>query len=301
MKAHRTSSTVVGLTALAVILGGCGSTSEDPEVIPAENSSEQTGGPAGDATDEAGTTQGSGGDSTVTEGEAAGATDTQDDGQDGDDGQAGDDGSDEGSGEGSGDGAPADIPTVPVDYADALVVAWGAGDHATMEQLGTAEVVHILGDGGGPNWEQVDSDGAAGSTSVTYRNTESGDTLALRVDNAAASEGAEQAVVQAKYTVAGDEEDLPTEPAAYADALVVAWGASEQGLVSRMATPEVVHILGDGGGPNWEQTGAEGAAGSTYVTYENSESGDVLTLRVDNATASEGADQAVVEATYETP
>ena len=68
-----------------------------------------------------------------------------------------------------------------------------------------------------------------------------------------------------------------------------------------MATPEVVHILGDGGGPHWQQTNAEGAAGSTIVTYENSQSGDVLTLRVDNATASKGADQAVVEARYETP
>ena len=82
---------------------------------------------------------------------------------------------------------------------------------------------------------------------------------------------------------------------------MVAWGSGDQETMARLGTDEVVHILGDGGGPNWAQTGAEGAAGSTIVTYEDSESGDVLTLRVDNAAVSEGAEQAVVEARYETP
>lgn len=269
MQARRTSRLIVSTTALAVILAGCGEASEEPEVTPAEGSTEQA------------------------EGESTAATDLPGDGDEG--------GSEGGAGQDPGGGAPADIPTVPADYADALVVAWGAGDQATMETLGTAEVVHILGDGGGPNWEQVSSEEYAASTSVTYANSQNGDTLALSVDNAVASEGAEQAVIQAKYTTAGDEENLPTEPVAYADALVVAWGAGEQELVSRLATPEVLHILGDGGGPHWDQTGSEGAAGSTHVTYENTESGDVLTLRVDNAAASEGGDQAVVEASYDTP
>lgn len=280
----RTSSTIIAATTLAALLAACGSDGDEPEVL-APGTSSESGAPddGGQETSEApedGTAE------TTEEPPAEETTEEPPADETGDDETGGDAG---------------DLPTEPVAYADALVVAWGAGDHATMEQLGTAEVVHILGDGGGPNWQQVDSMEYAGSTEVTYENTESGDHLMLRVDHGILTEGGEQAVIQAQYTVAGDEVDLPTEPAAYADALVVAWGAGEQAVVERMATPEVVHILGDGGGPDWQQTGAEGAAGSTIVTYENTDSGDVLSLRVDNAAASEGADQAVVEARYETP
>ncbi|WP_256837880.1 hypothetical protein [Ornithinimicrobium faecis] len=279
MKSRRTSSTIVAATTLAVILAGCGGDEEEPEVLPHESASEQSDPPDDAAQDTADEPAEDSAGATGPAEDSAGATDP-----------AEDDGS-----------AAAGLPTVPVDYADALVVAWGSGDQNTMAQLGTDEVVHVLGDGGGPNWQQVSSEGAAGSTAVTYQDSETGDTLSLRVDNAAASEGAEQAVVQAKFTTAGDEPALPTEPAAYADALVLAWGSGDQDTMAQLGTDEVVHILGDGGGPNWAQTGAEGAAGSTIVTYENSESGDVLTLRVDNAAASEGAEQAVVEARYETP
>lgn len=276
----RTSSTIITATTLAVLLTACGGDGDEPEVLAPGTSSESS------APDDGGQeTSDAPADGTGETTEEPPADETSDD---------------ETSDDETGDDA-GDLPTEPAAYADALVVAWGAGDHATMEQLGTAEVVHILGDGGGPDWQQVDSVEYAGSTEVTYENTDSGDHLMLRVDHGILTEGGEQAVIQAQYTVAGDEVDLPTEPAAYADALVVAWGGGEQAVVERMATPEVVHILGDGGGPNWQQTGSEGAAGSTIVTYEDTESGDVLSLRVDNAAASEGADQAVVEARYETP
>ena len=121
---------------------------------------------------------------------------------------------------------------------DALVQAWGSGDRARMEALGTAEVLHILGDQGGPHWDQTSVEGATGSTIVTYTNTDSGDTLELRVENEAASQGAEQSVVEARYTVAADNEDaVPTVPTDYADSLVVAWGTDDQATMERLATP----------------------------------------------------------------
>lgn len=282
----RRTSTMITAVTLAALLSGCGGDADEPEVQAPETSSEQT------APDE-------GAEETTSEETDNGAATSTEAPADGENASADEPADDTDHTDDTGD--TADLPTVPVEYADALVVAWGAGDHATMEQLGTSEVVHILGDGGGPNWQRTDSVEYAGSTEVTYENSQSGDHLMLRVDHGILTEGGEQAVIQAQYTVAGDEVDLPTAPVEYADALVVAWGAGEQALIGRMATPEVVHILGDGGGPSWQQTGSEGAAGSTYVTYENSESGDTLTLRVDNATASEGGDQAVVEARYETP
>lgn len=93
MQARRTSRLIVSTTALAVILAGCGEASEEPEVTPAEGSTEQA------------------------EGESTAATDLPGDGDEG--------GSEGGAGQDPGGGAPADIPTVPADYADALVVAWG--------------------------------------------------------------------------------------------------------------------------------------------------------------------------------
>lgn len=113
-------------------------------------------------------------------------------------------GGDDGNGETTGPGGspeeepPQEIPTAPVDYADAFVVAWGVGDSARMEQLASAEVVGALDEVGGPNWDQTGHDAGAGSSFVTYQNTEDGRTLELRVANEAASQGEAQAVVEAK-------------------------------------------------------------------------------------------------------
>src|SRR5699024_11329753 len=80
---------------------------------------------------------------------------TQAPGQGGSAGSSGDGSSGDGSAEGGSttepvaggqDGPGAEnLPTVPVEYADALVIAWGAGDQDAMAQLAPTGVVDVLG------------------------------------------------------------------------------------------------------------------------------------------------------------
>lgn len=95
------------------------------------------------------------------------------------------------------------FPTNAVDYADALVIAWGEGDEPAMQDLAQPEVLEVLeeyGIPGGSHWEQTDSDSGAGSTFVTYENSEDATIVELRVRNEDASSGEPNAVVEAKFT-----------------------------------------------------------------------------------------------------
>lgn len=97
----------------------------------------------------------------------------------------------------------ADRPTNAVDYTDALVIAWGAGDESTMQDLAQPEVIQTLqeyGVPGGDNWKRTTSNSGAGSTFVTYENTYDGTTIEVRVTNAEASRGAPNAVAEAQFT-----------------------------------------------------------------------------------------------------
>lgn len=93
------------------------------------------------------------------------------------------------------------FPTAPVDYADALIVAWGEGDKPVMQELAEPEVVQTLEEivmPGGPHWQQTGSDSGAGSTFVTYSNTDDGTVVELRVRNEDASTGQPNAVAEVK-------------------------------------------------------------------------------------------------------
>lgn len=93
------------------------------------------------------------------------------------------------------------IPSNALDYADALVVAWGIGDRERMAQLaepGALDVLDHYGPVGGPHWDQAGHDAGAGSVFVSYENSTDGTTLELRVRNEAASKAQEHAVVEAK-------------------------------------------------------------------------------------------------------
>ena len=96
-----------------------------------------------------------------------------------------------------------DFPTNALDYADALVVAWGEGDESAMNDFAGSQAVDALEDyglPGGSGWEQTESDSGAGSTFVTYENADDGTKVELRVENEAASSGQAQAVNEAKFT-----------------------------------------------------------------------------------------------------
>lgn len=101
---------------------------------------------------------------------------------------------------GDGEADTITLPTNALDYADALVVAWGNGNTDQMDVLATSEVIDALGDEGGPHWDRTASDAGAGSVFVTYTNTEDGRVLELRVQNETASLGQEHAVVEARFS-----------------------------------------------------------------------------------------------------
>ena len=77
----------------------------------------------------------------------------------------------------------------------------------------------------------------------------------------------------------------PIEAGKYADELVIAWGQDNTDRVEAFATDEVAEKLaehGDENGSHWRNSGAEGAAGTTYITYRNTETGEKMTLGVSN-------------------
>ncbi|WP_166827879.1 hypothetical protein [Brevibacterium limosum] len=77
----------------------------------------------------------------------------------------------------------------------------------------------------------------------------------------------------------------PIEAGKYADELVIAWGQDNTDRVEAFATDEVAEKLADHGdenGSHWRNSGAEGAAGTTYITYRNTETGEKMTLGVSN-------------------
>lgn len=95
---------------------------------------------------------------------------------------------------------------------------------------------------------------------------------------------------------------LPEGGAPYADGLVIAWGSGNRAEALRYATPEVVSTLFSAhspGGPHWDQTGVEGAAGTIYVTYQDTETGQKVVLGVLNEAASKSTEHSVTRATFE--
>src|SRR5699024_8766073 len=96
-----------------------------------------------------------------------------------------------------------DFPTNALDYADALVVAWGEGDESAMNDFAGQQTVDALKDygmPGGARCKHTQSDSGAGSTFVTYDYADDGAKVELRIGNEAASNGQSQAVKEANFT-----------------------------------------------------------------------------------------------------
>jgi hypothetical protein len=79
-----------------------------------------------------------------------------------------------------------------VQWSDNLVRAWGRGDTTWMTYYATPAVVKDLtgiAAKGGSHWQRTATEGAAGTTYVTYRNTASKHTLTIGVSNVRLSTG----------------------------------------------------------------------------------------------------------------
>lgn len=74
---------------------------------------------------------------------------------------------------------------------------------------------------------------------------------------------------------------FPTEPTTYADELVRAWGNGNTDRVEAFASSGVVDELdahSDDNVTHWDRTRVEGAAGTTYVDYVNTVTGETMSL-----------------------
>lgn len=81
----------------------------------------------------------------------------------------------------------------------------------------------------------------------------------------------------------------PTVPVTYADELVRAWGQGATDRVEAFASPKVAEALakhGDDNGTHWDRVGSDGAAGTIYVDYENTVTGETMSLGVANEAVS---------------
>lgn len=91
--------------------------------------------------------------------------------------------------------------------------------------------------------------------------------------NASAQSAASDVDTQSVY--------YPTDPVKYADELVRAWGQGDTDRVEAFASSTVAEELeahGDDEVTHWDRVGGEGAAGSTYVDYENTVTGEKMSL-----------------------
>lgn len=88
----------------------------------------------------------------------------------------------------------------------------------------------------------------------------------------------------------------PTDAAKYADELVIAWGQGNFSRVEAFASDHAVAELSAHGNANathWNRTGGQGAAGTIYLDYENTVTGEKLSVGVASEAASNGEANAV--------
>ncbi|SMX93768.1 hypothetical protein BSP239C_02490 [Brevibacterium sp. 239c] len=122
----------------------------------------------------------------------------------------------------------------------------------------------------------------AGIASLAGVGLASGPALAAPAPAAATSADAEPQSVH-----------YPTDTNIYADELVRAWGADNTERVEGFATASVASDLaahGNENGSHWVQTGEEGAAGTIYVDYKNTVTGETMSVGVANEQVSNGGE-----------
>ncbi|WP_350278760.1 hypothetical protein [Kribbella sp. HUAS MG21] len=176
-------------------------------------------------------------------------------------------------------------------YADRLVRAWGRGDTAATNcYASTAASRTLFGQAarGGIHWRRVSAEGAAGTIYVTYHDDARGGDLTIGVQNVGlrSADG-----WHAAYTARFRNEPKAWNAVQWSDNLVRAWGRGDAKWTAYYATPRAVQQLraiAAKGGPHWTRIAAEGAAGTTYVTYRKTVTGRTLGIGVSNAGLAQG-------------
>ena len=180
-----------------------------------------------------------------------------------------------------------------VTYADRLVRAWGRGDTKMTGCYATTEVARALfaqASPGGIHWRRVSAEGAAGTIYVTYHDDARGGNLTLGVANAAPELRGPDGWHAARV-VRFVNEPRAWNAVQWSDNLVRAWGRGDTKWMSYYATPAVTKSLRQiaaKGGSSWQRIAAEGAAGTTYVTYKNRATGHSLVVGISNVGLSQG-------------
>lgn len=89
-----------------------------------------------------------------------------------------------------------------VQWSDNLVRAWGRGDTKWTSYYATSTAtkqLHSIAATGGPHWTRIATEGAAGTTYVTYRNDVTRHTLVIGVSNVGLSQGDAHAAYTVQY------------------------------------------------------------------------------------------------------
>lgn len=186
-------------------------------------------------------------------------------------------------------------------YADRLVRAWGSGNTAAANcYASTATSRALFGQAapGGIHWRRVSAEGAAGTIYVTYHDDARGGTLTIGVQNVGLrAAGGWHAAYTAKFS----GEPQAWNAVQWSDNLVRAWGRGDTKWTSYYATTTAtkqLHSVAATGGPHWTRIAAEGAAGTTYVTYRNDVTRHTLVIGVSNVGLSQGDAHAAYTVQY---
>lgn len=289
-----TRGSVVVIASLA-LTGGCGlgdgggdaGSEPEPETVTVTDSTSSTGSTSSTSTQETHT-------ETATATETVGASSTPTSTPDPATSSASSDG---------------DLPTEPLEYADAFVRAWGLGDRDDASRFATSTTVSglfAMDPRGGSSWSRDGEVDQGGRTQVRYTGDDDM-VLYVLVDRATARAGAGDAVVGAslEYEYDPGEESAgisdttvpETTVATYCDALVRAWGAGEEGTAEKYATRTAMDgLFGDhtsAGGSGWSRSSSDGWS----ATYTNTD-GSTLTLFVNSISVESGLGDGVYYAEF---
>ncbi len=138
------------------------------------------------------------------------------------------------------------------------------------------------------------SDGGDGTTTTTAEATT---TLAPATPTTAAS--VPTTAAPATTTTTAGAVLIPTNPEDYATAFVFAWAAGDQATALVLGNQSAVDaIFAFEGGGSWTLVGCEGAAGSSFCTF-NAGGDPTIVVQVGNEAASQGQPHAVTGVTVD--